>query len=57
MVQKMAQFLIGHKFQSGLFGHMNFYTKKFQHVSSKHKVFQLNLAKTMEMAGVVKKGV
>ena len=57
MVQKMAQFLIGHKFQSGLFGHMNFYAKKFQHVSSKHKVFQLNLTKDIEMPGVLKKVV
>ena len=53
----MAQLLIGHKFQSGLLSHMKFYTKQFQHVSSQHKVFQLNLTKNTEMTDVLKKGV
>ena len=57
VVQRMAQLLIGHKFQSGLLSHMKFHTKQFQHVSSQHKVFQLNLTKNTEMTDVLKKGV
>ena len=52
----MAQLLIGHKFQSRLRSHMKFYTKQFQHVSSQHKVFQLNLIKNTGMTDVFKKG-
>ena len=53
----MAQFLIRHKFESGLHSRVKLHTRQFQHVKGLHINSQLNLTKNLEMPDVLKKSV